>query len=360
MRRRVRLTGAAVALVGVTGAGVATGVATTVSGQGDTAATLVGGKPTSTSPVTRGDLVVTETLDGTLGYADSTTVTGRLGGTVTALAGAGSVIRRGKPLFAVDDEPVLLLYGKLPAYRTMTVGTEGRDVRQLERNLRALGYGDGLEVDETYTSYTAEQVREWQQDNGLEETGEVPLGSVVFAPGPVRIAEHEVAVGSSTGPGQPVLMVTGLRRVVTVDLPVSSRSLARVSARTKVTLPGGRTVTGGVAWVGTTATTDGEEQGGGAREPTVEVRVTLGRLGSFSALDSAPVEVTFQSEHRKDVLSVPVTALVALTEGRYGVVVVDGDARRTVAVELGVFTEGRVEVAGEGLRAGMRVEVPTS
>ncbi len=355
MRPRLRTTGAAVALAGVAGAGIATAV----GNDPDSAAAATDGTRTATATVTRGDLVVTETFDGTLGYADRTTVTGRVPGTVTRLAAVGSVVRRGKPLFSVDDEPVILLYGRLPSYRTMTVGTEGRDVRQLERNLTALGYGDGLDVDETYTSRTAHQIRAWQRDQGLDETGEVPLGRVVFARGPVRIAEHQATVGSSAGPGQPVLTVTGLRRVVTVELPVSSRPLARLAAPAEVRLPGGRTVSGGIARIGTVATSNDDEQGGeGGGEPTVEVRVTFGRSGQLGGFDAAPVEVTFQGERRESVLSVPVNALVALPDGGYGVVELEDGARRTVPVQLGVFVDGRVEVSGRGLRAGMRVEVP--
>ena len=68
--------------------------------------------------------------------------------------------------------------------------------------------------------------------------------------------------------------------------------------------------------------------------------------------------MTFESERRQDVLSVPVNALIALPKGGYGVVVVDGAGRRTVTVDLGVFTEGRVEVTSTELRPGMMVEVP--
>ena len=55
------------------------------------------------------------------------------------------MIRRGQSLYGVDDEPAaFLLYGSLPAWRDFAPGmTDGEDVRQLERNLRALGYDPG-------------------------------------------------------------------------------------------------------------------------------------------------------------------------------------------------------------------------
>jgi hypothetical protein len=58
------------------------------------------------------------------------------------------------------------------------------------------------------------------------------------------------------------------------------------------------------------------------------------------------------------VLTVPVAALVALAEGGFGVEVVAGDSRRYVAVEAGLFADGRAEVTGAGLRQGMLVVVP--
>ena len=56
----------------------------------------------------------------------------RLSGTVTALPKVGAVIRRGGRLYAVAAEPVLLMYGAVPAYRTLAEGVgEGRDVEHV-------------------------------------------------------------------------------------------------------------------------------------------------------------------------------------------------------------------------------------
>ena len=58
-------------------------------------------------------------------------------------------------------------------------------------------------------------------------------------------------------------------------------------------------------------------------------------------------------------LPVPVAALLALAEGGYGVQVVEGSTSRIVPVETGLFAGGRVEIAGDGVREGMTVGVPT-
>jgi multidrug efflux pump subunit AcrA (membrane-fusion protein) len=66
------------------------------------------------------------------------------------------------------------------------------------------------------------------------------------------------------------------------------------------------------------------------------------------------------AERRANVLTVPVTALLALTEGGFGVELVDRTGSRVVAVETGMFANGRVEVRSRDLRPGMAVGVPAS
>jgi multidrug efflux pump subunit AcrA (membrane-fusion protein) len=69
------------------------------------------------------------------------------------------------------------------------------------------------------------------------------------------------------------------------------------------------------------------------------------------------VDLDFVSQARKDVLAVPVAALLALPNGGYGVQVVQGGATRIVPVKTGMFAAGRVEVSG-GIAQGVMVGVP--
>src|SRR5690606_24942878 len=110
------------------------------------------GKPAAALPpatVTIGKETLRDTVeaDGELGYGPATSAVNRLGGTVTWLPGSGDVVARGEPLYKIDNDPVVLMYGGTPAYRNLTVGAEGRDVASLERNLSKLGY-DGFTVDD--------------------------------------------------------------------------------------------------------------------------------------------------------------------------------------------------------------------
>jgi len=191
-------------------------------------------RPPSTAPITRTTLYDREKHDGTLGHGTEKEVSGRLGGTVTWLPDTGAVVQRGQALYRVDDKPVLLLYGALPAYRELRSGSEGADVRQLETELRALGY-TGFTVDDEYTSSTAAAVEKWQKASGLTETGVVELGRVVYAAGPVRVASVSASIGDAAQGA--LLTVSGTSRVVTVarkalgeSMLVPSRN-ARVSRR---------------------------------------------------------------------------------------------------------------------------------
>lgn len=307
----------------------------------------------TTATVTRGDLAVVETVDGTLGYAGSRTVAIPAAGTVTWLPGTGRRVGRGESLGDVDGVPVRLLFGRVPMYRDLTVGSEGEDVRQLERNLRALGFGDGLGVDDEYTSWTAHQVRKWQEATGAEETGSLTTAAVVFLPGAQRVAAREVSVGARVQPGQPVLTTSRAQQVVTVALPVDRRDLARAGRRVGVVLPDGTRAPGWIDHVGTTVTQPTADD----EDPTFQVVVRL-RTAVRADLEAAPVQVLVVSERRRGVLSVPVAALLAGGAGRYAVEVVDGDGARRLPVELGMFADGRVEVTGTGLAAGQSVAVP--
>jgi hypothetical protein len=63
------------------------------------------------------------------------------GPATVALPAAGRVLRQGAGLYRVNAVPVILLYGRVPAWRTLSEGMTGADVTQLNTGLVALGYG---------------------------------------------------------------------------------------------------------------------------------------------------------------------------------------------------------------------------
>jgi membrane fusion protein, multidrug efflux system len=371
MRRTLLITGAAVLISGGAVAGL---VLTRDSGK-DAAANP--GLPPATAEITRTTLVDTKTVSGTLGYGAPASISASETGTLTWIAPVGSTVKRGEPLFKVDERPVVDLYGSLPMYRRLREGTNGRDVRQLERNLAALGR-TGFTVDATYTSATAAAVRAWQAKLGLPETGTVEPGQVVFTRGPIRIAGHLARVGATIGResaegGASVLSYTGTSRRVTVELEVADSALAVRGRTVTVKVPGRPAVRGRIARVGTVVTAqrttaDGgaasaeggapDASGSAASDASIEVAVAIADQKALGSLDRAPVDVDLVSSKREDVLAVPVAALLALAKGGFGVQVVAGDRTRTVAVKTGMFAAGQVEVSGQGIAAGLSVGVP--
>ncbi|MGH8777429.1 MAG: peptidoglycan-binding protein, partial [Jiangellaceae bacterium] len=312
----------------------------------------------ATADVTRGTLVETKQVDGTLGYGDPDTLAGQLQGILTRLPAEGATVTRGQRLYAVDEQPVILMYGTLPAYRALKTGDSGGDVRQLEQNLRALGY-TGFTVDDSYTAATADAVRDWQDDLGLTETGTVEPGRVVFLPSAVRVAEHKSEVGQPAGGA--VFTYTGTARLVTVDLDVNDRRIARKGAPVAIELPGGQTASGTVASVGAVAhAAENESQAPESKKSTVDVIVAVKDTKQLGDLAQGPVRVRFVAGERKNVLTVPVVALLALREGGYGVEVVTGSGTQVVEVELGLFADGRVEITGKDISEGTKVRVPAS
>lgn len=313
-------------------------------------------QPLETAEVKRQNLVATESKSGSLGYGEVHDLATRLDGTITSLPKAGATIDRGATVCQIDDTPVVLLYGSLPAYRDLSPGVTGDDVEQFEKNLAKLGY-QWFTVDDTYDADTADAVRQWQSDLGLPQTGTVELGRVVYAAGKIRIDSRQLAVGELAQSGTPILGYTGKAKLITVTLDISDQDLVAVDDEVAVTLPDGGTATGKVSdiqiVVKPAETEDGDPK------TVLEVSVEVDEADALAGLDQASLSVTFAGEERPDVLTVPVGALLALPEGGYGVEAVDDKGTRIIPVTTGLFASGRVEVSGDGITEGMTVGMPS-
>jgi hypothetical protein len=345
-RRRLFVVGAVAAAVAM-GAG---GVVWTRDGKGGTpaASASAAGGSAHTATVTRKDLAETQDVGGTLGYGNTTDVSVGAGhGTVTGLAAVGSVVDRGGKLGEVDGLSATLFFGDRPMWRTLDpTATAGADVEQLEANLIALGYGTrgSLGPNQTWSDATTEAVKRWQKAVGRPQTGSVGMGDVVFLPGAVRIAAHNSGGGS--GGGGSGLKITGTARVVTVDLDAKYQSLVKAGQPVQVELPDGSRTPATVTSVGSVATA-----GQNGSSPTIALVVTLNDQKAGPGLDQAPVTVHIVTSQATGVLAVPVGALLALSEGGYAVAKVDrssgtGTGTRLVAVKLGTFADGWVQVTG--------------
>ena len=235
--------------------------------------------------VARRDLAEVTTLDGTLGFPEGESVASRLQGTITSVASAGEVVDEGEQLFAVsgepvvllvgtapayrdlgqepversvapgrsgtvtaiptvgtvlrpgdeiariDDEPLVLLPGELPAWRSLRSGDEGADVAQLEAALVALGFdpSGNVTVDGYYSTSTAAMVERWQEAVGAEVDGRFGLDDAVFLPGEITVLRVMSPVGTSVGPSSPLFGAeVGAEPIEGYDVTQLQEALARL------------------------------------------------------------------------------------------------------------------------------------
>jgi peptidoglycan hydrolase-like protein with peptidoglycan-binding domain len=279
----------------------------------------------------------------------------------TRLPAAGDIVTRGQELYRVTDEPVVLLYGRVAAWRAFERGmSPGRDVAQLNANLRALGYGRALRGT-TFSDATEAAVRAFQSARGLTATGRLLVGSVVFQPAAVRVTKVTPSVGAAIAPG-PVLDVTSRVRQVVIQLDAGQQAGVAVGDAVTITLPDGRETPGVVSSVGAVATSADNSEGP-PEAPTIEVDVRPSDPTATGNLDQAPVTVSITTSTAKNALVVPVAALLALAGGGYAVEQVTASgAHVLVPVSLGLFDDahGLVQVTDTTIAAGRRVVVPSA
>ncbi|MFF7946043.1 efflux RND transporter periplasmic adaptor subunit [Streptomyces griseorubiginosus] len=356
---------------------------------------------TATAVVTRSDLSNAQSLDGTLGYGRATTVKGGRPGLVTWLPATGTTVRRGEPLYRVDNVPVPVLYGATPLYRTLRArGTTGPDVRTVADNLRALGYDIGPQPpigtwvtprpvtqddvtagepaptgaasdapttpaaptpsptpvqvkrgDAVLTGSLIAAVKRWQTAVGMPATGVLGVGDVAVQSGAVRVDGVQAQLADAAD--GTLMTVTSTTKSVAVSVDPGEAGSMKRGDRVTVTLPDDSTARGTITAIGATVRSSDASSGDDTSgQPRLTVAVALPDTGAVRGLNSAPVRVSFTSETRENVLTVPVGALMALHEGGYAVQLPGG---RLVAVRTGMFSKGLVEISGRGIDAGTKV-----
>ena len=316
-RRSLYATGAAVIVVAAI-----VGIALLAGGTGKPSATPA--VTTHYASVARTDLVATQSFDGTIASQDGPQVVNRQNGTITGLTAEGAPVARGQALYSVNGANVILMYGALPAWRDIGGPriTDGADVLELEQNLSAMGYNPGV-VDQTFTSDTAAAITAWQTAAGLTADGVVHLGQVVFAPGPVRVNQQSTTVGSPVHDGQVVMTTLSSNKIVNVTLDSSNANALSGGDAVQILGVGNGELPATVSTI-TAQSSAGGGGGGGGSQVAVVIPKTANALAAQK--DGTTVTVNLVTETHKNVLAVPVTALVARSSGGYAVEVVRGNS----------------------------------
>jgi hypothetical protein len=168
--------------------------------------------------------------------------------------------------------------------------------------------------------------------------------------------------GAGAVPAQPILQASSTRREVVVNLDAADRSTVKVGQHVTVTLPDNRTTAGVLSRIGRVATSSGGRgAGSGSSTVTIPIYITLKHPEAAGSLDQAPVQVHITTATVTQTLAVPVTALVALADGRSAVRIVGKDGvQHLVPVTVGLVddAQGLVQVKSSSLLDGQQVVVP--
>jgi hypothetical protein len=348
--------------------------------------------------VTRRSLTSQTVVNATLGDAGTWTVvvpqgsssgspgSGSAPGTFTWLPTVGRALHQGQVVYRVSGSPAVLLYGSVPAYRDLSEGLSGTDVRQLNTDLVKLRYATKTALGphsgwDYYSGVTAYAVEQLQARLGLTETGTLALGEAAFLPGPALITGWGSAttLGGPVTPGAVALTASSTAPMVTIGLDAAQQGEVKAGDPVSITLPDGRVTPGVVSQVSRVATPSSSADGSGAAGsspsssggssngsggsggpgPTITVLATLTHPTAAGKLNQAPVTVTITTGRVPGALTVPVDALLARTGGGYAVEVTGPGRHHLVKVTPGLFDDaaGLVQVTGN-LTPGQHVVVP--
>jgi len=226
-------------------------------------------------------------------------------------------------------------------------------------------YDDALE------SYAEGVNRDAELEKAREELVELRLSSTseTFSPAYALASQTAIIVGSyvsSEGSAVGVnsqmynISSTGIEVVFQID--ASDQDMVSIGDSVEVELPSEERIKATISYIDPVVTQ-------GQNGDFIEVKLDISSKEDVKVYDQAPVDVFVTSEVSQDVLYVPVNALIALAEGGYALEIYNGETNpgtfegisgvdtTYVGVDIGVFTDGFVEVSGN-ISEGMIVVVP--
>ena len=110
---------------------------------------------------------------------------------ITRLPLRSTQLTEGSVMLTASGRPVFVLQGEIPAYRDLVPGISGDDVRQLEEELKRLGFDPGP-MDGTFDEQTSAAVADWYASAGWE-----PFGPTSDQLTSIRTLEQELAVATN-------------------------------------------------------------------------------------------------------------------------------------------------------------------
>ncbi|WP_326564310.1 peptidoglycan-binding protein [Micromonospora peucetia] len=310
------------------------------------------GPKVNTQTVMREALTSNTILNAQLSYGDPDTLIGGGGGILTVLPPLGKVVKVGQRVYETDGRPVVLLKGARPFWRELRTGVSpGEDVRQLERNLVKLGSSAGLTVDDTFTRSTALAIKRWQDSLRVKRTGVfAPGDAVVTKADAIRVETIHVKLGASANGD--ILDYTDTAVLAFANLSTAQAGSLMPGKPVTVALPDGSTTGAQITQIQKHRGSDKD----GKLLPDRAV-IEFADQSPVSRIGLSAVRVTIPSDTVDGALVVPVTALLALADGGYGVEVLRDGKRVLVPVKVGLVADSRLQITGD-IKEGEEVVAP--
>jgi peptidoglycan hydrolase-like protein with peptidoglycan-binding domain len=309
--------------------------------------------PLRTVPVERTTLSADLVLSAQLEYAAPTTLIGN-GGTLTRLPHAGDVITAGQAVYEVDGQDVVMFTGDRPLWRPLASGVDdGPDIHEVEQNLADQGYGEGLTVDDAFTSATDRAIRQWQKDHGRQPTGTLDPADVAIVAG-TSIRVNTVTADLGAAAAGPILSYTDptIRGRITLSAAQLTQLAPGIGA--SVRLPNGSQTPVTVASVDPGGTASGDS----AKPTPPSAEIDFPDQTVLHGIGLPAVRVTVGTGTAAEALVVPVTALVAQAPDGYAVEVPTTNGTRLVPVTIGLIADSRAQIVGGAIAEGDLVVVP--
>ncbi len=338
---------------------IAGGVALLLAGTGiGWAASVVTREPPEVSSearyaeveATQGEVLASVATVVTVTWPTSQAAVNQASGIVTGVrVRRGDRVNAGDALYRVNEHPVVLAEGRVPAFRDLRAGTKGADVRQFSALLKAKGYLRA--TSRTMTPAVVAAAKAWQRRLGVEPTGVVRRGDVLFVrdlPMRVALSSKSFRVGAELGGGQVGIDRLGAAPVFTATFGAAQARQVAEGMTIKVT-SGSHTWTGRLDVV----------KAGINNESAARVTGPTGGSLCGKACGTIPLSGTTRLTGATEVQSpvsgvvVPVAALASTADGSIAVIGRDGNR-----IPVTVKARARGMAVVQGLAAGTTVRVP--
>jgi hypothetical protein len=249
------------------------------------------------------------------------------------------------------------------AFESYNNGVDAAKALAIENAQKA--YDDALE---SYNKGVDKAAELQQAEEELEEL-QLSAKSETFSPTyalasktPIIVGSYIISEGSAVAANSQMYNISSTGVEVVFQIDASDQDIVSVGDSVEVELPSEDRIKATVSYVDPVVTQ-------GQNGDFIEVKLDISSTEEVKVYDQAPVDVFVTSEVSQDVLYVPVNALIALAEGGYALEIYNGESEvgvfegvsgvdtTYVGIEIGVFTDGFVEVSGN-ISKGMIVVVP--